>query len=78
MTKKKNGRPNSVNYDQFVKLWKTAKSVGDVAKAIGIKRNSCSAIANRLRKQGVKLRKFPRRVSQTVDVQKLNRISNAR
>lgn len=69
----KNGRPNAVDYKQFVKLWRTAASVGDVAKAIGIKPNSASAIANRLRKTGVSLRKFPRRAPQQIDAKELNK-----
>ena len=70
---KKNGRPSAVSYDQFVKLWRTEASVGAVAKKLGIKANSASAIANRLRKNGVKLRKFARRVAQPIDLKHLNK-----
>jgi DNA-binding MarR family transcriptional regulator len=76
--KKKNGRPSAVSYDDFVKLWKTTGSVGEVAKKLGIKPNSASAIANRLRKGGVKLRKFARRAPQPVDIKRLNKISETR
>lgn len=73
MTQKKK-RPNAVDYKQFVKLWKESSTVGEVAKALGIKANSASAIANRLRKEGVKLKRFPRRISQKIDVKLLNQL----
>lgn len=72
----KGGRPPAVNYEEFVKLWRTKNSIGEIASALGIKHNSVSAIANRLRKKGIKLRHFPRRMAQTIDVQKLNKIAN--
>lgn len=71
---KRNKRQNAVDYKQFVKLWRTCDSVGAVATALGIKANSASAIANRLRKDGVELKRFPRRAPQLVDVKELNRI----
>lgn len=77
-SKKKTGRPIAVSYERFVKLWKTASSVGEVAKSLKIKPNSASAIANRLRKKGVKLRRFPRRAPQVIDKKKLNLLSRAR
>jgi hypothetical protein len=70
----KKGRPSSVDYAEFVKLWTVSDSVGDVATELGIKTTSASAIANRLRKGGVKLKRFPRRGSQPIDVKDLNRI----
>jgi transposase len=78
MTKKKNGRPKAVDYDQFVKVWKAAGSVSEVAKKLGIKNNSASAIAKRLRDKGIKLKRFPRRQSQSIDVKRLNKIVEAR
>jgi hypothetical protein len=75
-TASKGGRPPAVNYEQFVKLWRTANSIGEIAKALNIKHNSVSAIANRLRKKNIKLRHFPRRMPQHIDVQKLNKIAN--
>lgn len=77
MTKKKNGRPNAVDYDQFVKLWKAAGSVSEVAKKLGIKNNSASAIAKRLRDSGIKLKRFPRLQAQPIDVKRLNKLASA-
>lgn len=77
MKKAKNGRknrPDAVDYKRFVKLWRSAKSVGEVAKKLGIKPNSCSAIAMRLRASGVTLKRFPRRSAQTIDPKQLNRL----
>lgn len=72
----KNGRPTMVNYDEFVKVWRDASSVSDVASAMGIKRNSASAIAARLRAAGVtNLRSFPRRGAQPIDVKRLNKLA---
>ena len=68
------GRPSTVNYEEFVRRWKDADSVSDVAKVFGIKTTSASAIANRLRKEGVELKRFPRRGAQAIDVKKLNKI----
>ena len=68
-------RPGPVDYTAFVKTWRTSKSLKEVAKALGIKENSASAIASRLRGEGVDLQKFPRRVAQTIDVKALNRIA---
>ena len=72
----KKGRPTMVNYDEFVKVWRDASSVSDVASAMGIKRNSASAIAARLRAAGVtNLRSFPRRGAQPIDVKRLNKLA---
>lgn len=75
---KKDGRPKAVDYKKFVKLWRTSTSVGDVAEALGIKKNSASAIAKRLRKDGVELKRFPRRAPQPIDVKELNKIARTR
>lgn len=77
MKKAKNGkknRPDAINYERFVAVWRKAKSVGEVAKTFGIKPNSASTIAARLRSNKVKLKKFPRRAPQQIDASKLNRI----
>lgn len=71
----KRRRLPAVDYKRFVKLWRGAKSVGDVAGALGIRNNSCSAIASRLRAGGVKLKRFPRRAAQPIDEKALNRIT---
>lgn len=73
---KPKGRPLMVDYEEFVRTWSSAKTVSEAAAAMGIKRNSASAIAARLRKEGVvALRKFPRRGSQPIDVKRLNKIA---
>jgi len=74
----KRTRPAAIKYDKFVKLWTVSSSVAEVAKTLGIKTNSASAIAARLRASGVKLRKFPRRDTQPVDTKKLNKLLEAR
>jgi hypothetical protein len=74
----KKGRPATVDYESFVKLWVKAGSVNEVAKAFDIKTTSASAIANRLRKGGIKLKRFPRRGAQPIDVKKLNRIATGK
>ncbi len=71
--KKRKQRHLAVDYRQFVELWRTCATVGEVAKKLGVRPNTCSNIANRLRKKGVKLRKFPRRAAQPVDVKQLNK-----
>lgn len=73
-SKKVGGRSNTVNYEEFVRFWQEAESVSEVATTFDIKTTSASAIANRLRKGGVDLKKFPRRGAQLIDIKKLNRI----
>lgn len=68
----------TVDYDKFVRVWSSASSVSEVAEAMGIKRNSASAIAARLRGAGVTLRKFPRRGAQPIDVKRLNKIASGK
>lgn len=75
---KKSARPSAVDYKKFVKLWMSSNTVGEVAKKLGIKPNSASAIANRLRKSGLTLRRFPRRAPQKIDVKELSKIARAR
>lgn len=71
----KKGRTAAIDYAEFVATWRDAGSVSEVAEAMGIKRNSASAIAARLRKGGVVLKSFPRRGSQPIDVKRLNKIA---
>lgn len=72
-------RVAAISYDDFVKAWSGAGSLVEVAEALGIKRNSASAIASRLRKAGVvNLRSFPRRGSQLIDVKRLNKIASGK
>ncbi len=68
-------RPPTVNYKDFVKAWVKASSVAEVAETFGIKTTSASAIANRLRKAKIILKRFPRRGAQAIDVRELNRIA---
>ncbi len=72
------GRAAAVNYNSFVKLWRDALSPGDVARELGIKTNSASAIAGKLRKAGVDLQKFRRRGNQPIDVKHLNKIASGK
>lgn len=71
----KKGRPTTVNYEEFVRVWRDASSVSEVADKLGIKRNSASAIAARLRKNGITMRSFPKRGAQVIDVKRLNKIA---
>ncbi len=73
-TKNKSARPAAVDYKKFVKLWRASDSVGEVATALGIKSNSASSIAKRLRSEGIELKRFPRRVPQPINAKELNRI----
>ncbi len=75
-TKKR--RPASVSYADFVKLWTNSDTVSEVAEALGIARTSASAIASRLRKEGVTLKNYPRRGSQAINVKELNKIANGK
>lgn len=74
----KKTRPAAINYETFVKAWRDAGSISEVAEALGIQRNSVSAIAGRLRGEGVKLKDMPRRTSQPIDVKHLNKIADGK
>lgn len=74
VTRKNRKRPPAVDYDRFVRTWRTSKSLKEVADKLGIKKHSCTQIASRLRRRKVKLKRFPRRASQPIDADKLNRI----
>lgn len=78
MTKKRKPRPPSVDYKEFVTLWRKSGTVGEVAKALGIKPNSASAIAKRLRDNGIKLKRFMKRAPQNIDVKLLNKLAGVR
>lgn len=71
-------RNPSVNYDTFVKIWIASGSVGQVAKELGIQKTTASAIAGRIRRAGVELKKFERRVKQPINVKRLNRIARGK
>ena len=77
MSDRKKKRPEAVDYKEFVRLWRTSSSVGDVAKKFGINKNSASAIAKRLRDSGVDLPKFLRRTPQPINTAELNKIAKA-
>lgn len=78
-SEEKKKRATAINYDEFVRVWSNAKSVTEVSEVMGVKRNSASAIAARLRKAGVvSLRNFPRKSPQPIDVKKLNKIASGK
>lgn len=68
-------RRMSVDYVEFVKEWTKSDSVSEVAATFDIKPVSATAIASRLRKKGVDLKRFARRGAQDIDVKRLNRIA---
>lgn len=73
----KNGKSKSpYSFETFVKNWQKAATVADVMAATGLSRNTVSAMASRLRKEGVKIKSFPRRTARPVDVSTLNRIAS--
>lgn len=76
MHKSKKGVPRkpAVDYKKFVKAWVTATTLDEVAKKFNIETETCTRIAHRLRKDGVKLRAFPRRRTQPIDAKMLNRL----
>lgn len=66
------------NAERFVMTWSTAKCVEAVSSILNISTATASSIATKLRKQGVKLHKFPphrrRRVAEELDINRLNRL----
>ncbi len=63
-------------YAKFVKVWQGANTVGEVVTAMGISKLKASAWSMRLRKAGVKLKKF-RSGAFKVDVNGLNKLIEA-
>lgn len=63
-------------YAKFVKVWQGASTVGEVVEAMGISKLKASAWSLRLRKAGVKLKKF-RSGAFKVDVSGLNKLIEA-
>lgn len=63
-------------YAKFVKVWQNAASVKDVVAEMGMSKIKASAWSMRLRKAGVKLKKF-RSGAFKVDVAGLNEIVKA-
>ena len=47
-----------VTPEQFVKIWQTAKSLGDVSQELGINNRNATGRAAHYRKHGVLLKKF--------------------
>lgn len=74
----KGGRPPRVDYKEFVRAWRDANTVAEAAEQLGIKANSASTIAIRLRKAGIELKKFSRTGAQPIDVKALNRINSGK
>lgn len=71
------GRRPSINYEDFVRKWVASDTIAEVAEHFGIARTSATAIASRLRKNGVELKHFARRGSQEIDVKALNKIAKS-
>lgn len=63
------------NYAKFVKAWEHAHSVKDVTEAMGISKLKAAVWSLRLRKAGVKLKKF--RSGVKIDVAALNALVKA-
>lgn len=61
--------------DRFVVLWTKAVSVKEVAEHMDITETTASAMANRLRKKGLELKKFTRKSS--LDIVRLNELIKA-
>lgn len=60
-------------YEQFVDAWMTSTTVAQVAEVLGLSKQTVSQVATRLRKTGVKLKKFATRTPRPVDVSGLNK-----
>ena len=52
------GRPTTVSEQDFIAVWKSCRSLSAVAKRLGMKASAVSGRATRLRKRGIKLKKF--------------------
>lgn len=66
----------AIPYERFVKVWTTAATLAEAAKELGVTTGACTTVAARLRKQGVKLRRFER--AQRIDAKKLNKLVGAK
>ena len=62
-----------ISHVEFVKTWKEANSIGTVASATGLSKQSVQARAAKLRKAGVALPRFARQ-GEPIDVDALNAI----
>ena len=71
---KKRGRLEPIIYSDFVKAWAVSKTVAEVGQRLGVSGPACSRIAYRLRKEGVRLKQFPRHQAQPINVQMLNKL----
>jgi hypothetical protein len=72
--KRKNKKWAPIDYGRFVTLWEDSQTIDRVAQELGITNVYAGQIATKLRKLGVKLKKFPAgaRRLQPVDVRVLN------
>lgn len=63
--------------EQFVRTWQTGKSVADVANKLGMTPYAACSYAYRLRKQGIKLDKYTKRLGprRKIDVPKLKKLA---
>lgn len=58
--------------EHFVDVWESSESLADVSTTLGMMKLYASAIACRLRRQGVKLKRFPKNVPTEIDVKAIN------
>lgn len=68
----KGARNRNINYEDFVRAWKDASSVGEVAGKMNLTTKACSARASFLRRKGVNLKQIRR--NNGIDVGGLNKI----
>lgn len=65
-------RQSKIDYETFARVWTESDTVPEAAEKLGIAVKPCCAIAGRLRKKGLKLKMFPRRGVQKIDVDHIN------
>ena len=59
MAKQKQNRVTAeFDFNKFVQIWETAESIDDVVKKLNWKRSTIQRWAGRMRKEGLKLKKF--------------------
>lgn len=64
-----------ISASEFIKAWQKAKSVQEVADTLGKDRVFCSTRASQLRRDGIKLKTFPRGKARRNSVKELNKIA---
>lgn len=66
---------SKVDLEEFTRVWTKSPTVPAAADKLGLTVSSACAIAGRLRRKGVPLKKFPRRGPAAIDVKHLSRIA---